>query len=100
MYLLVKLRIKAPETSLPAPVQDAKTAKRNEEMDDKFLNTRGDAEALEGNGTEYAHAPYWPGVRLNACIVERFTDHAYSSASPDGGSCLRMINPTGLLCHR
>ncbi|KAF8122761.1 translocation protein sec63 [Boletus edulis] len=65
VYLLVKLRVKTPGTSsTPSPVQDAKSVKRNDEIDEKFLNTRGDAEALEGNDTgEYAHAPYWPGLR-------------------------------------
>ncbi|KAG6374905.1 translocation protein sec63 [Boletus reticuloceps] len=64
VYLLVKLRVKTPGTSsTPSPVQDAKSVKRNDEIDEKFLNTRGDAEALEGNDTGYAHAPYWPGLR-------------------------------------
>lgn len=64
VFLLVKLRVNEPGTTLPSPVLDAKTAKKNDEMDEKFLNTRGDAEELEGNGAGYAHAPYWPGVRL------------------------------------
>ncbi|KAF8554965.1 translocation protein sec63 [Imleria badia] len=63
VFLLVKLRVKAPGTSTPAPVQDAKSVKKNDEIDEKFLNTRGDAEGIEGISAGYAHAPYWPGLR-------------------------------------
>lgn len=66
VFLLVKLRVKEPSTTTPSPVQDAKTMKKNEERDEKFLNKRGDAEEVEGNGAGYAHAPYWPGVRGHA----------------------------------
>lgn len=64
VFLLVKLRVKEPGTSSPPPVQDVKSGKKNEDIDEKFLNARGDAEELEGEGARYAHAPYWPGVRL------------------------------------
>lgn len=66
VFLLVKLRVKEPGTSSSSPVQDAKSAKKNDEIDERFLSTRGDAEELEGEGARYAHAPYWPGVRLNS----------------------------------
>jgi translocation protein SEC63 len=59
VFLLVKLRVKAPGTSSPPDT------KSGDELDEKFLSTRGDAEELEGSGAGYAHAPYWPGVRLN-----------------------------------
>lgn len=65
VLLLVKLRVKEPGTSSPSPVHDVKSVKKNESIDEKFLNTRGDAEELEGEGARYAHAPRWPGVRLN-----------------------------------
>ncbi|KAI9572465.1 translocation protein sec63 [Boletus coccyginus] len=63
VFLLVKLRIAEPGTTTPTPVQDAKSVKKNDEMDEKFLNTRGDAEELEGDDAGYPHAPYWPGLR-------------------------------------
>lgn len=66
VFLLVKLRIAEPGTTAPTPVQDAKSVKKNDEMDEKFLNTRGDAEELEGDDAGYPHAPYWPGVRLDS----------------------------------
>lgn len=66
VFLLVKLRVKEPGTSSPSPVQDAKSAKRNDDIDEKFLNARGEAEQLEMEGARYAHAPYWPGVRPNS----------------------------------
>lgn len=72
VFLLVKLRIKQPGTSTPTPVQDAKSVKKNEEIDEKFLNTRGDAEEIQGSGAGYAHAPYWPGVCLHGRTREVF----------------------------
>lgn len=78
VFLLVKLRVKVPGTSTPTPVQDAKSVKKHDEIDDQFLNTRGDAEEIGGNGAGYAHAPYWPGVRS---IVQLVKDR-YLTRSP------------------
>jgi len=65
VFLLVKLRVKEPGTTTPTPTpqQDVKSVKKNDEIDEKFLNTRGEAEKREENGVEYVHAPYWPGLR-------------------------------------
>ncbi|KAG9317061.1 translocation protein sec63 [Chiua virens] len=63
VFLLVKLRVKEPGTTTPSPVQDAKSIKKNDEIDGKFLSTRKDAEETDANGAGYAHAPYWPGLR-------------------------------------
>ena len=65
VFLLVKLRVKELGTTTPTPVLDTKSAKKNDEIDEKFLNTRGEAEKLEENDAEYAHAPYWPAVSLD-----------------------------------
>ncbi|KAG8218226.1 translocation protein sec63 [Butyriboletus roseoflavus] len=61
VFLLVKLRVKEP--GAPSPVQDAKSTKKNDDIDEKFLNARGDAEQVEMHGARYAHAPYWPEFR-------------------------------------
>ena len=95
VFLLVKLRVKAPGTSTSTPVQDAKSVKKNDEIDEKFLNTRGDAEVMEGSGAGYAHAPYWPGVRLNKCDNNMYLTLWDSCAGLDGGSSSPMINRTG-----
>ncbi|KAF9224450.1 translocation protein sec63 [Gyrodon lividus] len=64
VFLLVKLRMKEPNAPPPPSHNvDAKSAKKNDEIDEKFLNSRGDAEERQGDGTGWAHAPYWPGLR-------------------------------------
>jgi translocation protein SEC63 len=64
VFLLVKLRVKETNAlSSPPPNIDAKSAKKNDEMDEKFLNSRSEAEELQGGSAGWAHAPYWPGLR-------------------------------------
>lgn len=43
-----------------------KAVKYNDEMDDKFLNSRNEMEELdnEDDVATAAHAPYWPSVRF------------------------------------
>ncbi|KIJ61032.1 hypothetical protein HYDPIDRAFT_138376 [Hydnomerulius pinastri MD-312] len=64
VFLLVKLRVKEPYAqSAPSPSLDAKSVKKNDDIDEKFLNSRREAEELQGDGAGWAHAPYWPGLR-------------------------------------
>ncbi|KIJ19749.1 hypothetical protein PAXINDRAFT_166003 [Paxillus involutus ATCC 200175] len=64
VFLLVKLRVMEPNAILsPSSNVDAKNAKKNDDIDEKFLNSRGEAEELQGDGAGWAHAPFWPGLR-------------------------------------
>ena len=72
IYLLVKLRISPPGASSEnkeLSVEDTKTrVQKDEEIDEKFLTSRLDAEELptaQLNGV--AHAPFWPGVSSLSC---------------------------------
>ncbi|KAJ3507822.1 hypothetical protein NLJ89_g6088 [Agrocybe chaxingu] len=72
IYLLVKLRITPPGANKDIEPKDLsvdetkKLLQQNEKIDEKFLESRLDAEELlpaqakEANSS--AHAPYWPGV--------------------------------------
>ncbi len=69
VYLVVKLRLKS--LIAQAPQDDKKPeldvdaikrrVKRNDEQEEEFLKSRGDAEESK-TIAEYAHAPHWPGV--------------------------------------
>ncbi|KIK95455.1 hypothetical protein PAXRUDRAFT_140659 [Paxillus rubicundulus Ve08.2h10] len=64
VFLLVKLRVTEPNAiSPPSPNVDANNAKKNDDIDERFLNSRGEAEELQGDGAGWAHAPFWPGLR-------------------------------------
>jgi len=75
VYLVVKLRLKSPidQPSVDAAVKkelDADGVKRrvkfNDEQEEEFLKSRGDAEDLgdtAATAAPYAHAPHWPGER-------------------------------------
>ncbi|KAG1811249.1 Sec63 Brl domain-containing protein [Suillus subaureus] len=66
VFLLVKLRLHRPlQNDAPSTVSEksAKAIREDREKDDKFLNSRKDAEDIEGNTPVWAHAPHWPGLR-------------------------------------
>ncbi|KAF9236397.1 translocation protein sec63 [Melanogaster broomeanus] len=64
VFLLVKLRVtESNARTSPSPSIDAKLAKKNDEIDEKFLNSRSEAEELQGDSAGWAHAPHWPGLR-------------------------------------
>ncbi|TFK45466.1 DnaJ-domain-containing protein [Heliocybe sulcata] len=72
IHLVLKLRLSSP---LPSSSSSRKEEKEGEEekgevdrkeedrLDMEFLNSRKDAEDLDGATSGWAHAPYWPGVR-------------------------------------
>ncbi|KAF8319200.1 Sec63 Brl domain-containing protein [Amanita rubescens] len=70
VYLVVKLRLKSPIAKAPQddkkPELDVdaikRRVKRNDEQEEEFLKSRGDAEESK-TIAEYAHAPHWPGER-------------------------------------
>ncbi|KAF8837100.1 translocation protein sec63 [Paxillus ammoniavirescens] len=63
VFLLVKLRVTEPNAiSPPSPNVNARN-KKNDDIDEKFLNSRGEAEELQGDGAGWAHALFWPGLR-------------------------------------
>jgi translocation protein SEC63 len=43
--------------------QSKRRVKQNEEQEEEFLKSRGDAEDVKGAVADYAHAPRWPGER-------------------------------------
>lgn len=43
--------------------QSKRRVKQNEEQEEEFLKSRGDAEDVKGAAADYAHAPRWPGER-------------------------------------
>ncbi|EGO04169.1 hypothetical protein SERLA73DRAFT_67885 [Serpula lacrymans var. lacrymans S7.3] len=64
VFLFVKLRL------CPLSAESAATGSANKDQpgssndrDDEFLNSKKDAEDLEGNAGGWAHAPFWPGYR-------------------------------------
>lgn len=64
VYLLVKLRISPPGTRR-AEIKELSVDQMKSvlESDEKFLESRLDAEANSAlNTTGSAHAPHWPGV--------------------------------------
>ncbi|PPQ95847.1 hypothetical protein CVT26_015977 [Gymnopilus dilepis] len=71
IYLLVKLRLTPPGTSSqteekePTVEEKKKSVVAEEQRDEKFLTSRGEAEELPGSKASAfaAHAPYWPGTR-------------------------------------
>ncbi|KAH9483171.1 Translocation protein sec63 [Psilocybe cubensis] len=70
IYLLVKLRITPPGSTPSTPVEltvdeTKKAVQLEEEIDEKFLASRLDAEELPSSKTNggAAHAPFWPGTR-------------------------------------
>lgn len=66
VFLLVKLRLRRPlQSDAPSSVSEksAKAIREDREKDDKFLNSRKDAEDVEGAAPAWAHAPHWPGLR-------------------------------------
>ncbi|KAG1888747.1 translocation protein sec63 [Suillus subluteus] len=66
VFLLVKLRLRQPlQSDTPSSVSEksAKAIREDREKDDKFLNSRKDAEDMEGATPVWAHAPHWPGLR-------------------------------------
>ncbi|KAK2464479.1 hypothetical protein APHAL10511_003458 [Amanita phalloides] len=72
VYLLVKLRLKSPLAPQPSntntnnPALDADQIKhrirQNQEREEEFLKSRGDAEDVPDTASSYAHAPHWPGT--------------------------------------
>lgn len=66
VFLLVKLRLRRPlQSDAPSSISEksAKAIREDREKDDKFLNSRKDAEDIEGATPVWAHAPHWPGLR-------------------------------------
>lgn len=64
VYLLVKLRLKGRSPAKDDGVNgDDENSTEDDEIDEAFLHSRRDAEEMKNAGTEWAHAPYWPGVR-------------------------------------
>lgn len=66
VFLLVKLRLRRPlQSDAPSSTSEksAKAIREDREKDDKFLNSRKDAEDMEGATPVWAHAPHWPGLR-------------------------------------
>lgn len=66
VFLLIKLRLRRPlQSDAPSSVSEksAKAIREDREKDDKFLNSRKDAEDVEGTTPAWAHAPHWPGLR-------------------------------------
>ncbi|KAG1764642.1 translocation protein sec63 [Suillus occidentalis] len=66
VFLLVKLRLRRPlQSDAPSSSSEksAKAIREDREKDDKFLNSRKDAEDIEGTTPVWAHAPHWPGLR-------------------------------------
>lgn len=74
VYLLVKLRLKSRSSGEDDIVntENAQSAE-DDEIDEAFLHSRRDAEETQMGNTEWAHAPYWPGVRFEywsiVCIL-------------------------------
>jgi translocation protein SEC63 len=68
VFLVLKLRISPPGRKIQRrelSVDETKVAvKYNDEMDDKFLNSKSEVEEFKNEETvaTSAHAPYWPGV--------------------------------------
>jgi len=78
-------------------VEDTKSrVQKDEEIDEKFLTSRLDAEELPSaqlNGV--AHAPFWPGVSfailfINLYLIQPDTRHA----NPHGGLFWPTTKPT------
>ncbi|KAI6003519.1 translocation protein sec63 [Pisolithus orientalis] len=67
VFLLVKLRLKdlstLPIDGTKSEVAEPEDSPSNNEIDEKFLHSRRDAEEIEVGDTGVAHAPYWPGLR-------------------------------------
>ncbi|KIM62777.1 hypothetical protein SCLCIDRAFT_1175485 [Scleroderma citrinum Foug A] len=64
VYLLVKLRLKGRSSTKDDGVNgDDENSTKDDEIDEAFLHSRRDAEEMKNAGTEWAHAPYWPGLR-------------------------------------
>jgi hypothetical protein len=102
VFLLVKLRVMEPNAILsPSSNVDAKNAKKNDDIDEKFLNSRGEAEELQGDGAGWAHAPFWPGVCLHTSFYGGFIIHNLPTSSVRlvGGSSSQTTNQTDLLFH-
>lgn len=53
----------------PDAEQVKRTLKANDEKDEEFLLSRGDAEPIKDEGSSgWAHAPYWPEVSSAAFV--------------------------------
>lgn len=66
VFLLIKLRLRQPlQGDAPSSVAEkpAKAIREEKEKDEKFLNSRKDAEDIEEGAPAWAHAPHWPGLR-------------------------------------
>lgn len=67
-----------------------KAVKYNDEMDDKFLNSRNEMEELdnEDDVATGAHAPYWPSVRffLGPLGLPCSLTGTFRNVNPHGGS--------------
>ncbi|OAX33624.1 hypothetical protein K503DRAFT_869439 [Rhizopogon vinicolor AM-OR11-026] len=66
VFLLVKLRLRQPfQAEAPLSVSEKlpKAIREDKEKDEKFLNSRKDAEETDEVTPAWAHAPHWPGLR-------------------------------------
>lgn len=71
----MKLRLKGRPSAEDDVVSDEnENSIKDDEIDEAFLHSRRDAEENQDGSAEWAHAPYWPGVRLclNACLYFAF----------------------------
>lgn len=98
IYLLVKLRLSPPGskgTSTSTEItkkelsvdETKKLVQRNHESDEKFLESKLDAEEVAAdkvNGS--AHAPHWPGVRFSSSYVLQCLNFVSRFANLHGGS--------------
>jgi len=66
VFLVVKLRLcplSPSESTATGNTDTDQLGGSNEDRDDLFLNSKKDAEDLEGDTGGWAHAPFWPGYR-------------------------------------
>ncbi|KAL4078454.1 Sec63 Brl domain-containing protein [Scleroderma yunnanense] len=63
VFLLVKLRLQSRSSQDGTVKSEHENSAKDDVIDEAFLHTRRDAEEIQGSGTEWAHAPYWPGLR-------------------------------------
>ena len=105
VYLIVKLRLKSPlaqvsQDNNQKPELDVDQIKRrvkqNEDQEEEFLKSRGDAESVTGVTAEYAHAPRWPSVCCPSLLRAHFMTSCRIGNHP-GGLSLLMKNQTVLL---
>ncbi|KAH7888181.1 translocation protein sec63 [Phlebopus sp. FC_14] len=62
VVLLVKVRVREPYVFIDAEDTPVKNTAKDDELDEKFLHSKRDAEEPAGD-SEWAHTPYWPGLR-------------------------------------